>query len=144
MKVYNLTKAKIQRIKDISGIKFKLSLLDIKDLKHNPFLLIIQSIIENSIKLTIYPLNKEKIIKVTFSTNDFSKEMFDKISDILQNYQIIHTSGVLIIENQFYYESYLNLNLNEAKETGLNDSLNKIKNIFKQIIIEEIGLKKHK
>ncbi|MFX0006623.1 MAG: hypothetical protein ACFFA7_10750 [Promethearchaeota archaeon] len=144
MKVYNLTKAKIQRIKDISGIKFKLSLLDIKDLKHNPFLLIIQSIIENSIKLTIYPLNKEKIIKVTFSTNDFSKEMFDKISDILQNYQIIHTSGVLIIENQFYYESYLNLNLNEAKATGLNDSLNKIKNIFKQIIIEEIGLKKHK
>jgi hypothetical protein len=144
MKVYNLTKAKIQRIKDISGIKFKLSLLDIKDLKHNPFLLIIQSIIENSIKLTIYPLNKEKILKVTFSTNDFSKEMFDKISDILQNYQIIHTSGVLIIENQFYYESYLNLNLNEAKATGLNDSLNKIKNIFKQIIIEEIGLKKHK
>ncbi|MDX1798475.1 MAG: hypothetical protein R3255_07490 [Candidatus Lokiarchaeia archaeon] len=144
MKVYNLTKAKIQRINDISGIKFKLSLLDIKDLKHNPFLLIIQSTIENSIKLTIYPLNKEKILKVTFSTNDFSKEMFDKISDILQNYQIIHTSGVLIIENQFYYESYLNLNLNEAKETGLNDSLNKIKNIFKQIIIEEIGLKKHK
>lgn len=144
MKVYKLTKAKIQRIKDISGIKFKLSLLDIKDLKHNPFLLIIQSIIENSIKLTIYPLNKEKIIKVTFSTNDFSKEMFDKISEILQNYQIIHTSGVLIIENQFYYESYLNLNLNEAKATGLNDSLNKIKNIFKQIIIEEIGLKKHK
>ena len=144
MKIYNLTKAKIQRIKDISGIKFKLSLLDIKDLKHNPFLLIIQSIIENSIKLTIYPLNKEKILKVTFSTNDFSKEMFDKISDILQNYQIIHTSGVLIIENQFYYESYLNLNLNEAKATGLNDSLNKIKNIFKQIIIEEIGLKKHK
>ena len=70
--------------------------------------------------------------------------MFDKISEILQNYQIIHTSGVLIIENQFYYESYLNLNLNEVEAMGLNDSLNKIKNIFKQIKIEEIGLKKHK
>ena len=144
MKVYNLTKAKIQRIKDISSTKFKLSLVDLKDLEHNPFLLIIQSIIENSIKLSVYPLNKEKIIKVTFSTNNFSKEMFDKISEILQNYQIIHTSGVLIIENQFYYESYLNLNLNEVEAMGLNDSLNKIKNIFKQIKIEEIGLKKHK
>jgi hypothetical protein len=142
MKVYNLTKAKIQRIKDISRAKFKLSLTDIKDLKQNPFLLIIQSIIENSIRLSIYPLNKEKIIKITFSTSNFTKEMFDNISDILQNYQIIHTSGVLIIENQFYYESYLNLNLNEAKAMGLNDSLNKIKNIFKQIKIEEIGLKK--
>lgn len=144
MKVYNLTKAKIQRIKDISSAKFKLSLLEIKDLEHNPFLLIIQSIIENSIKLSIYPLNREKIIKVTFSTNNFSKEMFDNISNILQNYQVIHTSGVLIIENQFYYESYLNLNLDEAKAMGLNDSLNKITNIFKQIKIEEIGLKKQK
>ncbi|MFW9819052.1 MAG: hypothetical protein ACFFE5_05530 [Candidatus Thorarchaeota archaeon] len=139
-----MTKAKIQRIKDISSAKFKLSLLDIKNLDNNPFLLIIQSIIENSIKLSIYPLNKEKIIKITFSTNNFSKEMFDKISEIFQNYQIIHTSGVLNIENQFYYESYLNLNLTEAKVMGLNDSLNKIKNIFKQIKIEEIGLKKHK
>jgi hypothetical protein len=144
MKVYNLTKANIERIKDISRAKFKLSLLDLKDLEHNPYLLIIQSIIENSIKLSIYPLKKERIIKVTFSTNYFSEEIFDKISAILQNYQIIHTSGVLIIENQFYYESYLNLSLNEAKAMGLNDSLNKIKNIFKQIKIEEIGLKKHK
>ncbi len=144
MKVYNLTKAKIQRIKDISKAKFDISLLDIRNLDHSQFLLIIQSVIENSIKISIYPLKKEKIIKVTFSTFNFSEEMIDIISAILQSYQIIHTSGVLLIENQIYYECYLNLNLSEAKALGLNDSLNKIKNIFKQIKIEEIGLKKHK
>ncbi len=142
MKEYNLTKAYIQRINEISRTTLNLSLINIKNLEDNPFLLIIQSIIENSIKLSIYPLKKEKIIKVTFSTFNFSNEMFDKISYILQNYQIIHTSGVLIIEKQFYYECYLNLNLDEAKAMGLNGSLNKIKNIFKQIKIEEIGLKK--
>jgi hypothetical protein len=143
MKVYNLTKAHIQRINDSSTTILKLSLLDVKNLDDNPFLLIIQSIIENSLKISIYPLKKKKIIKLTFSTIDFSDEIFERISNILQNYQIIHTSGVLIIENQFYYECYLNINLDEARAMGLNDSLNKIKNIFKQIKIEEIGLKKH-
>lgn len=144
MKVYNLTKAHIQRINDISRTTLKLSLLNIKNLDNNPYLLIVQSIIENSIKVSIYPLKKEKIIKVTFSTLNFSNEIFDRISNILQNYQVIHTSGVLLIEKQLYYECYLNLNLVEAKAMGLDAFLNKIKNIFKQIKIEEIGLKKHK
>ncbi|MFX1377810.1 MAG: hypothetical protein ACFFA4_01845 [Promethearchaeota archaeon] len=143
MKVYNLTKAHIQRIRDLSGSILKLSLLDMKNLEDNPYLLIIQSIIENSMKLSIYPLKKDKVIKVTFSAFKFSNEMFAKISEILQNCQLIHTSGVIIIENQLYYECYLNLNLDEAKAIGLKASLNKIKKIFKQIKIEEIGLKKH-
>ncbi len=140
MKVYSLTKAHIQRINEISRTKLELSLLNIKNIEENPFLLIIQSIIANSIKLSVYPLKKEKIIKVTFSTLNFSPDIFDRISNILQNYEIIHTSGVLIIKNQLYYECYLNLNLEEAKAMGLNFALNKIKNIFKQIKIEEIGL----
>ncbi len=141
MKVYNLTKAHIQRIDDISRNTLKFSLLNIKKIEDNPFLLIVQSTIENSIKISIYPLKKEKIIKITFSTVDFSDEIFDRISSILQNYQVIHTSGVLLIEKQLYYECYLNINLDDAKAMGLKASLDKIKNIFKQIKIEEIGLK---
>jgi hypothetical protein len=144
MKVYKLTKAHIQPIKDVSRTRLKLSLLDLKSIQDNPFLLIIQSIIENSIKVSIYPIKKDKIIKLTFSAFNFSNNIFDRISKILQDYQIIHTSGVLLIEKQLYYECYLNLNLDEAKTMGLNASLNKIKNIFKQINIEEIGFKKHK
>ncbi|MFX0106301.1 MAG: hypothetical protein ACFE75_12550 [Candidatus Hodarchaeota archaeon] len=144
MKVYKLTKAYIQRINDISKTKFKISLLDIKDLENYPFLLIIQSTIENSIKISIYPLKKENILKVTFSGFNFSNEIFDEISKILQDFQVIHTSGVLLISKQLFYECYLNLGLSDTKVSNLKTSLEKIKNIFKEIKIEEIGLTKSK
>ncbi|MFX1308319.1 MAG: hypothetical protein ACFE9M_12255 [Promethearchaeota archaeon] len=144
MKVYNLTKAYIQRIDDISRTSLELSLVDIKSIEENPFLLIIQSIIENSIKISVYPLKKEKIVKIVFSSLNFTNEIIDKISKILQNFQFIHTSGVLLIGKQLYYECYLNLSLAEAKVMGLDASLNKIKDIFKQIKVEEIGLIKSK
>ncbi|MFX1503726.1 MAG: hypothetical protein ACFFDH_22385, partial [Promethearchaeota archaeon] len=57
-------------------------------------------------------------------------------------YQLIHTTGVILIEKKLFYECYLNLSLNDTKTKELNVSLNKIKNIFKEIKIEEIGLKK--
>ena len=109
-----------------------------------PYLLIIQSTIENSIKLSIYPLKKSKIIKVTFSGFDFSNEIIDDISKILQNFQVIHTSGALLVKKQLFYECYLNLSMLDVKFMDLKASLDKIKNIFKEIIIEEIGLKKSK
>ena len=142
MRVYKLTEAYVQRNFDLPETTLKISSLDIKDPEKYPFLLIVQSTIEKSIKLSIYPLKNEKIIKVTFSGFNFSNEIFDEISKILQNYQVIHTSGVLLIEKQLFYECYLNLSLGETKTNELNVSLNKIKNIFKEIKIEEIGLKK--
>jgi len=144
MKVYNLTNANIQRINDVSKTKLKISLLDIKDLENHPFLLIIQSNIENSIKLSIYPIKKEKIIKLTFAGFSFSSDIFDVISKILQNIEVIHTSGVLLIAKQLFYELYLNLSLAETKAMELKASLEKIKNIFKEIKIEEIALEKSK
>lgn len=144
MRVYKLTEAYVQRITDLPKTTLKISLIDIKDPDENPFLLIVQSTIENSIKLSIYPLKNEKIIKLTFSGFNFSNEIIDEISKILQNYQIVHTSGVLLIEKQLFYECYLNLSISEIKAKELNTSLEKIKNIFKEIKIEEIGLKKSK
>ena len=144
MRVYKLTEAYVQRITDLPKTTLKISLIDIKDPEEYPFLLIVQSTIENSIKLSIYPLKNEKIIKLTFSGFNFSNEIIDEISKILQNYQIVHTSGVLLIEKQLFYECYLNLSISEIKAKELNTSLEKIKNIFKEIKIEEIGLKKSK
>ncbi|MFX0137290.1 MAG: hypothetical protein ACFFDN_26870 [Candidatus Hodarchaeota archaeon] len=142
MKVYNLTKAYIQRINDVSKTIINISLLDIKDLENYPFILIIQSTIENSIKLSIYPLEKERIIKLTFSGLNFSNDTFDAISKILQGIQVIHTSGVFLIAKRLFYECYLNLSLDETKGINLEKSLEKIKNIFEEIKIEEIGLEK--
>ncbi|MFX1502503.1 MAG: hypothetical protein ACFFDH_16195 [Promethearchaeota archaeon] len=142
MRVFKLTKAYIQRSNDLPKAILETSLQDIKNIENFPFLLVVQSTIENSIKLSIYPLKKEKIIKVTFSGFNFPSDNFNKISKILQQFQVIHTSGVLLIERQLYYECYLNLDLADAKAINLNTSLKNIKNIFKEIKIEEIGLKK--
>jgi len=144
MKVYNLTRAHIQEINIITNAILKVSLLDIKNIETYPYILIVQSTIENSIKLSIYPLKKNKIIKVTFSGFNFSNQNIDKITGILQNFQIIHTSGALVINKQLFYECYLNLSINDIKFVDLKASLDKIKNIFKEVIIEEIGLKKSK
>ncbi len=144
MKVYNLTKAYIQRINDVSKTILKISLLDIKNIENYPFLLIIQSTIENSIKLSVYPLKNDKIVKITFTGFNFSNDIFDEISKVLQNFQVIHTSGVLLIAKQLFYECYLNLSLAEIKGKDLKVSLEKIKNIFKEIKIEEIQLEKSK
>jgi len=144
MKVYNLTRAHIQELNIITNAILKVSLLDIKNIETYPYLLIIQSTIENSIKLSIYPLKRNKIIKVTFSGFNFSNKNIDNITGILQKFQIIHTSGALVINKQLFYECYLNLSINDIKFVDLKASLDKIKNIFKEVIIEEIGLKKSK
>ncbi|MCK4370577.1 MAG: hypothetical protein KAW03_05880, partial [Candidatus Lokiarchaeota archaeon] len=119
MRIYKLTEAYVQRTNDLPKTTLKISLINIKDPEEYPFLLIVQSTIENSIKLSIYPLKNEKIIKLTFSGFNFSNEIIDEISKILQNYQIVHTSGVLLIEKQLFYECYLNLSLSEIKAKEL-------------------------
>lgn len=137
----NITNASIQRINDYSITNLRIPLLIIKHLDEYEYLLIIQSSIENSIKLAIYPTNKEKIIKVSISGLKLSKKNLKEISKILQKFQVIHTSGILKIRKQLFYECYLNLNLSEKRSGDLKTSLNKNKNMFKQVKIEEIGLK---
>lgn len=139
---FNLTKAYVQRVNDLSKTNFKIPILEIKELEKYPFLLVIQSVIENNIKLSIYPLKKEKIVKVSLSGFNLSNEIFQGISKILRNFQLIHTSGVIFLEKRLFYECYLNISLSEEKTKNLKASFNNIKNIFEEIKIEEIGLKK--
>ncbi|MFX1315891.1 MAG: hypothetical protein ACFE9T_08515 [Promethearchaeota archaeon] len=137
----NLTTAYIKRIRDISDISINLSLLDIKNIDTCSFLLIVQSHFEKFAKLTIYPINKEKIIKLSLSGLNVSNEIFEVLSKILHKFQIIHTSGLLLKEKQLLYECYLNLNFSEKKSEDLKTSIDKIKNRFKEIKLEEISLK---
>ena len=144
MEKINLTKAHIQCIKDFKKSKFRIPILDIKDLDEYPFLLIIQSVIENNIKLTIYPLNVDKISKVSLTGFNLSNEVFVDLSKFLREFQIIHSSGVILIGKRFYYECYLNISETEEKSKNLKASFNKIKNIFEEINIEEIVPTKRK
>ncbi|MHA1913545.1 MAG: hypothetical protein ACW986_02285 [Promethearchaeota archaeon] len=135
-----ITNAFIQRFDGLANVYLQLSLDQIKNLNDCKYLLVIQSIIEKSIKLTVYPVNKNKIIKVSLFGLKLSKKTLKEISKILQKYEVIHSSGILKIKSSLVYECYLNLSLTEKKSEDLNVSLDKIKNIFKQVKIEEIGL----
>ncbi len=137
------TKAQIQKKAEIddSTVSLDISIPQTIELKNYPFLLIIQSTSENHIRLTIYPITTEKIIKIILVGQDISDEVIEILSKILKKYEIIHSSGLLKKEKDFLYECYLNLSLSDAKSKDLKTSLDKIKNIFKEIKIEEIGLK---
>ena len=137
------TKAQIQKKAEIDDftVSLDISIPQTIDLKNYPFLLIIQSTTENHIRLTIYPIAKEKIVKIILAGQDISDEVIEILSKILKKYEIIHSSGLLKKEKDFMYECYLNLSLSDAKSKDLKTSFDKIKNIFKEIKIEEIGLK---
>lgn len=138
----NITDAYIQHVSDTSKIPLNNLFLDFKNLQHYPYLLIVRLKTEEFIKLTIYPIKKEKITKVSLRGANLSDTLIEQLTRILQEFHVIHTSGFLLIKNQLFYECYLNLSLSEKKYIDLKASLHKIKNIFKEIRIEEIGLKK--
>jgi len=143
MNEINLTNAYVQRVKDFKKSKLKIPILDIKDLDQFPFILVIQAVIENNIKLSIYPLKEGKITKVSLSGFNLSDENFQELTRILRERKVIHTSGVILIHQRLFYECYLIVSETEEKSKDLKTSFNKIKNI-EEIKIEEIVLQKHK
>ena len=137
------TKAYIQKKGEIddSTVNLDISIPKTIEMQNYPFLLIIQSTTEDHIRLTIYPIAREKIVKLFLAGQDISNEGIEILSKIIKKYEIIHSSGLLKKKKDFLYECYLNLSLSDAKSKDLKTSLDKIKNIFKEIKIEEIGLK---
>ncbi|MFX1392743.1 MAG: hypothetical protein ACFFAH_04130 [Promethearchaeota archaeon] len=143
MKEKSLTEAYIQKIDEPFNINLNISLLDKRFLKENPYLLVIQTIQEYCARFTIYPIKLKSIIKISLHSSKTLDEnnIYLNLSKTLQKFDVIHSSGLLIRENELYYECYLNLSLSDVKTKILKVALNKTKNIFKKIIIEEISLK---
>lgn len=138
--ISRITNAYIQQLSDFPKTVLNLSLNELKILENCKYLLIIHSITEEFLRLTIYPINRQNIIKVTLLGGTLSSKIFIRVTKILQKFQVIHTSGFLKIKKHFFFECYLNLSLSEEKSKDLKTSLDNIKNIFKEIKIEEIGL----
>jgi len=143
MKDIILTNAYIQNNEDPTNINLNFSSSGKKNLKKYPYLLVVQSIQENFVRLTIYPVKIKNLIKVILCGLKISDEanIYLSLAKTLQDFEMIHTSGLLIKGNKLYYECYLNLSLSDVKTRVLKAALNKIKNIFKDIRIEKIGLK---
>lgn len=122
----------------------KVSFLNLLGLKEDPYLLVVKSATIECIRLTIYPIEKEKIVKITLTGTDTTENFLDVFSKIFQDFKVLHSSGLLKKGECFYYECYLNLNKSDVKYKDLIASIDKNRYIFKEIKIEEIGLKKHK
>ena len=139
----SLTEAIIRKKKKTSNFNLKISLAGLGESKE-PYLLIIQSTASKCTRLTIYPTSKKKILKISITGSEISESSIEELSSILKDFKLIHTSGLLIKDKELNYECYLNLSLSDLKTKNLKSSLNNIRNRFKEIKIEEIGLRKSK
>ena len=129
-------------VENTDPLILKVSFLNILGSKEEPYLLIVKSATIECIRLTIYPIDREKIIKIILSGTDTTDNFPEILSKILQEFKVLHTSGLLKKGEHLYYECYLNLNKSDDKYKDLITSIDKIRYIFKEVKIEEIGLRK--
>ena len=140
MKKDILTNAVIKENLDPFELNLTQLLSEVKDSRNSPFLLIIQSNTENYVKLTIYPIKHQRIIKLTLKGVNILYKDIEILSNRLQKYNIIHTTGLVSKSKNVIYECYLDLRKIDTKYSELEKSLEKIKSIFKDIKIEELSL----
>ena len=138
MKDSNLTTAQIKENNSSQTISIGLSLTHIDNIENYNYLLIIRSKTNRYTKITIYPIEKQKIIKLTIRGLKKIDEYTEAFSKKLQEYGIIHSTGLVSIEGLLFLECYLNLSLNEEKYKDLKIYLNKNKKNIKDIQIMEI------
>ncbi|MFX0076360.1 MAG: hypothetical protein ACFE96_13020, partial [Candidatus Hermodarchaeota archaeon] len=122
----------------------KISLTHIKDIEKHKNILIIKSETIRYAKFTIYPIIKEKVLKLVISDITHIDEEFENFSRELQKYTIIHSSGLVLLEGKINFECYLHLSFDDEKYKELKMFLDKNKNKFKDIKIEELSLSKYK
>ena len=137
----NLTEAYIQEKEKRDTINLNIRISDDKNFKKEPYILVIKSFKENCARLTLYPIKISNLIKISLSGININNDAIIELARLFQDFEIIHTSGLLLKGNEFYYECYLNFSISDTKIKVLKTSLNKIKKIFKVIKIEEIGLR---
>jgi hypothetical protein len=140
MKKDILTNAVIKENRDPFKLNLTQLLSELKDSRNSPYLLIIQSNTESYVKLTIYPIKHQKIIKLTLKGVNVLYKDIEILSKRLQKYNIIHTTGLVSKSKNVIYECYLDLQKIDTKYNELEKSLEKIKSIFKDIKIEELSL----
>ncbi|MBY9005757.1 MAG: hypothetical protein KGD63_03280 [Candidatus Lokiarchaeota archaeon] len=141
----NLTEAAILERENLSKIILNDFISDNNDSIKSKYLLVIKSRTSDCLKLTIYPLNNNRIIKITLREEKISNENVNILINILKNLNVLHTSGLTSKGSNLFYECYLNYDLLEIEDQSLGIigiSINKLKDLIKNIKIEEITLNK--
>jgi hypothetical protein len=109
--------------------------------KDSSYVLIVRLITKIFAKLTIYPLNKSKILKLIFNGFDIQNTLIEETIKELKDFKIIHASGLTSLGDKSYFECYLDLRLDDEDYKDLKFLLEKNKNKFEDIRIVEINLK---
>jgi hypothetical protein len=107
--------------------------------KKSSYFLIVRLVTKSFAKMTIYPLNNNKILKLTFTGFNIQTGIIKETVKKLNAFKIVHTSGLNTLRGKSYYECYLNLSFNHVQYIGLKRALDKIKNKFEDINIVEIS-----
>lgn len=142
----NLTSGQIKEMITSQTANIQVSLTKIDNIEKNNYLLIIKSETNRYTKITIYPIKKQKITKITICGLKEIDEFIEDFSKKLQEFGIIHSTGLVMIEGLFYFECYLHISLNDEKYKDLKIYLDKNKNKsnIKDIQIIELSLKKNR
>ena len=118
----------------------KFSLLHIRDIEKYRNILIIKSETPKYAKFTIYPINRDKILKIVLANLTQIDEYIENFSRKLQKYNIIHSSGLVLLDGKIHFECYLDLSIDDEKYKDLKVFLDKNKNKIKDIKIEELSM----
>ncbi|MBY9010875.1 MAG: hypothetical protein KGD70_00715 [Candidatus Lokiarchaeota archaeon] len=138
----NLTLAEIKKVGKFSDLDIDISLSHIKNIENYRYLLIIKNETASFAKLTIYPISREKALKVIITSLTQIDEQIEIFYKKLQKYNIIHSSGLVFIDGEIYFECYLDMTLGDQKFKNLKIFLDKNKSKFKDIKLEELSLSK--
>lgn len=141
----SLTDANIYDVINISSLKLEDLVSDYDNLNKFKYLLIIKSKTSECLRLTIYPINKDKITKITISGEKLSNKDVERLINTLRTFQILHTSGLINKDNKLFYECYLNNALLETENLSseeIEESIKQLKELINDIRIEEITLNK--
>jgi hypothetical protein len=134
-----MTTATIQENKGSKSLQLNLSWDEKNAPSEAPYLLIIESRMQTSLRVTIYPIKLKRLVKVSISgIKDLSEKNMAKLSQVFQEHEVIHTSGFIKSGAQFRYECYLGMSPEDPKLKELKRSLDRFANIFKIIKIETI------
>lgn len=136
-----ITSASIVRIKDLKGLErmFQSNISEYPN--HTPFCLIVNFKTKKFVRITIYHIFKSRILKLSFKGDSHNMREIEVFSNDIQTFEIIHSTGLIIIKQELTAEFYLNLHFTDEKYKDFKILLDKHKNKFKDIKLEEIVLK---
>ncbi len=140
MEDQEFTKGYITSVKDQLKIPIPVN----SKLKSEKYLLIIHSFTKTYLKISIYPIKQQKILKLKLTVNALSKDYGKQILRFLRSFEIIHSTGIVNKNGKYFIECYINMDLQELKRIKfeeLSTSGRDIKNLIETVDIEEITLK---